>query len=146
MIIEDVTVGSATYNLALQLRYELFFEELGLPISVVPDDLEESSTHVAMSDDDELLGYARLSEIGDNDYRISQVVVSPKHQGKGHSMILLRNLMEKAKIAGAQTIRLNSQIGVIGLYEKLGFETVGEVYTVKLTGLPHKKMVYHVST
>ena len=146
MIIEDVTVGSATYNLALQLRYELFFEELGLPISVVPDDLEESSTHVAMSDDDELLGYARLSEIGDNDYRISQVVVSPKHQGKGHSMILLRNLMEKAKIAGAQTIRLNSQIGVIGLYEKLGFETVGEIYTVKLTGLPHKKMVYHVST
>ena len=146
MIIEDVTVGSATYNLALQLRYELFFEELGLPISVVPDDLEESSTHVAMSDDDELLGYARLSEIGDNDYRISQVVVSPKHQGKGHSMILLRNLMEKAKIAGAQTIRLNSQIGVIGLYEKLGFETVGEVYTVKLTGLPHKRMVYHVST
>ena len=116
-----------------------------MPISVVPDDLEESSTHVAMSDDDELLGYARLSEIGDNDYRISQVVVSPKHQGKGHSIGLLRNLMERAKIAGAQTIRLNSQIGVIGLYEKLGFETVGEVYTVKLTGLPHKKMVYHVN-
>ena len=146
MIIEDVSVGSATYDLALQLRYELFFEELGLPISDVPDDLEESSTHVAMSDDDELLGYARLSEIGDNDYRISQVVVSPKHQGRGHSIGLLRNLMEKAKIAGAQTIRLNSQIGVIGLYEKLGFETVGEVYTVKLTGLPHKRMVYHVST
>jgi predicted GNAT family N-acyltransferase len=144
MIIEEVSICSANYILALELRYHLFFKELGLPISVVPDDLEESSTHFAMSGNGELIGYARLSEISSNDYRISQVVVSPKHQGRGHSTSLLRHIMEKAASAGAQTIRLNSQMGVIGLYEKLGFQTVGEVYTVELTDLPHKKMVYHV--
>lgn len=143
---QEVSVGSNLYEAALQLRYELFFRDIGLPKSVVPDDLEDASTHLALADNGALIGYSRLSRLSKNDYRISQVVVSPSHQGKGHSTTLMNYLINKASLAGAVTIRLNSQLPVVGLYEKLGFVTVGEVYTVELTGLPHRKMVLHVDT
>lgn len=146
MKVEEVPIGNELYVLALNLRHELFFEELGLPKSVVPDDLEDTSVHFAMSNDGELIGYARLSEVSANDYRISQVVVSPKHQGRGYSTTLLQHIMAFGESAGAKMLRLNSQVHVIGLYEKLGFQTIGEEYIVKLTGVPYKKMIYHVNT
>lgn len=146
MKLEEVSIESELYDSALELRYHLFFEELGLPKSAVPDALEEVSTHLSLSDNGLLIGYARLSALSANDYRISQVVVSPRHQGFGHSSTLLGYLMSKAISAGAATIRLNSQLPIVGLYEKLGFKPVGEVYTIELTGVPHRKMIYHVNT
>lgn len=145
MKVEEVPIGSDLYFQALHLRYELFFEDLGLPESVVPDNLEEVSAHFALSCNDGLMGYARLSEVDANDYRISQVVVSPTYQGKGCSTVLLDYIIAFGKNVGAKTFRLNSQVHVIGLYEKLGFRCYGDEYIVELTGVPHKKMVYHVN-
>ena len=103
MKLEEIAIGSDLYGKALQLRYELFFKDLGLPKSVVPDDLEERSTHLALSDQDQLIGYSRLSALSEKDYRISQVVVSPIRQGLGHSITLLNYLIEKALNSGANT-------------------------------------------
>jgi len=142
---EEISTGTALYEAALDLRFRLFFEEFGLSKSAVPDELEGNSIHLAIADQQELIGYARLSEIQHDEYRISQVVVEPGHRGKGYSTKLLRSLMKKAETLGARSIMLHSQLPVVGLYEKLGFKAVGRIYTVEITGQLHQKMVYHVN-
>ncbi|WP_236781700.1 hypothetical protein [Aliivibrio fischeri] len=70
------------YQQALNLRYDLFFREPGLPKEILVDDLEENSTHVAIVEKSELYAYGRLSEIAKGIFKISQMVVQPKMQGK----------------------------------------------------------------
>ncbi len=139
-------MGSATYRKALNLRYSLFFEEFDLPKEVTADDLEAISTHIAITEGDELLAYGRLSRLEKNEFRISQIVVSPAYQNQGLSKTLLKKLMAEAKNQGASLIRLGAQESAAGLYESVGFQPAGEVYTVKLTGVPHVRMVYEVDT
>ena len=138
-------MGSAIYEEALDLRYSLFFKEFDLPKEITADDLESISTHIAITENDELLAYGRLSRLDADEFRISQIVVTPHHQGQGLSKLLLKRLMDEARIQGAQLIRIGAQLTAIGLYERLGFHPIGEVYTVKLTGIPHVRMVYQVA-
>ena len=146
MNIDEIQIGSPLYEAALELRYSLFFKEYDLPKKITADDMEAASIHIAITENDELLAYGHLSKLDINEYRVSQIVVNPDYQGQGISKVLLERLMNEAKTRGARKIRLSAQETVIGLYESIGFKQVGELYTVKLTGIPHIKMVYEVDT
>ena len=146
MNIVEIQIGSPLYETALELRYSLFFKKYDLPKEVTADDMEAESAHIAITEGDELLAYGRLSRLNTDEYRISQIVVAPCHQGRGISKILLDKLISEAKARGARRIRLGAQETAVELYESIGFKQVSEVYTVKLTGMPHIKMVYEVDT
>lgn len=146
MCIEEISVDSKLYDDAMELRYALFFREFDLPRSVTADELESSSFHAVISKDDELLAYGRLSPIETGVYRISQIVVPEKHRHKGYASRLLRGLIKLGASNGARILWLNSQVSVKKLYHQTGFREVGEVYRVKLTGVEHIKMEYHVRT
>jgi predicted GNAT family N-acyltransferase len=145
MNISEISEDNPLYEVALALRYAVFFEPFGLPKSVTADEMEPQSTHIAITEHNELIAYGRLSPLGENEFRISQIVVDPKHQKRGLSTKLLERLMNEARLRGAERIRLSSQVSVQALYENLGFKAVGETYIVKLTGVPHVKMVYEVA-
>ena len=146
MRIEEISVTSQLYEDAIELRYALFFKEFNLPKSVTADDLENTSLHIAASEGEELLAYGRLSPIEPGVFRISQIVVPKKHRHKGYAFRLLCKIIELGQSKGARTLRLHSQVSVRGLYRRLGFKEVGEVYRVKLTGVEHIKMEYDVRT
>lgn len=146
MKIDVISVNNRFYDEAMELRYVLFFKEFGLPKSVTADELESVSSHVVISDGNELLAYGRLSPLGSGVFRISQIVVPKDHRSKGYASKLLRKLMEIAIAKGATTLQLNSQLSAKTLYQRLGFREIGEVYRVKLTGIEHIKMQYDVRT
>ena len=128
------------YQQALDLRYELFFEEFKLPKSIVIDDLEEHSEHFVIQEGNALIAYGRLTNLGFKAYKISQVVVQPAMQRKGHGTKLLKKMLSHATKVGATRVELNSQVSAKGIYAHLGFTEVGDVYPSKTTGLPHVKM------
>ena len=146
MNIIEIQIGSPLYAAALDLRYSLFFKKYDLPKEITTDDMEAESTHIAVVEDEELLAYGRLSMLQDYEYRISQIVVSPQHQGKGLSKLLLERLMIDAKATGARLLKLGAQETVVGLYESLGFRPVGDVYAVELTGVLHVRMIHEIDT
>jgi len=96
MEITEIEAASPLYDRALQLRYELFFKDFDLPKSVTADDLEGDSTHVALTNGDELLAYGRLSPLGDSTYRISQIVVEPSHRRQGYAIRIVIALIFRA--------------------------------------------------
>ncbi|MUL17337.1 GNAT family N-acetyltransferase [Aliivibrio fischeri] len=129
------------YQQALNLRYDLFFREPGLPKEILVDDLEENSTHVAIVEKSELYAYGRLSEIAKGIFKISQMVVQPKMQGKGLGTRILSELVNLALEKGAEEVFLHARLHAVVMYEKIGFETIGNSYIAKVTGVPHIKMV-----
>ena len=127
------------YEEALTLRYKIFFEPFNLPRSVTADDLEPSSTHVALIKN-QLIGYGRVSKLEHSVFRLSQLVVEPSQRRHGYGKLIFEALIETAQTQGATELRLNSQIDRIDLYKSFGFETVGQPYLVELTGVEHIKM------
>lgn len=141
-LVKKIDTKDALYQEARDLRYELFFKAHGLPTSILDDEKEAQSTHVAIVEDGLLVGYGRLSEVEMKVFQISQMVVAPRHQSKGYGTILLKDLIQLALNSGAASIILNARITATGLYEKQGFATQGEVFNSTSTGIPHIKMVY----
>ena len=146
MRIEEITVTSQLYKVAMELRYTLFFKDFNLSKSVTADELEPVSFHIVITEGKELLAYGRLSPLESKVFRISQIVVPKKYRHKGYASTLLSKLIELGISKGAETLQLNSQLSVKELYLRLGFKVVSDVYKVKITGIEHVKMEYHVHT
>ncbi|WP_281545832.1 GNAT family N-acetyltransferase [Grimontia sp. SpTr1] len=135
-----LNTDSEHYQQALSLRYALFFEEPGLPWEVLFDADEENSLHLAAVCDGELLAYGRLTKRDDSTMQISQMVVSPDHQRKGLGESILSRLVAHAKKHLTKNIILSARLHAMPLYEKLGFNKMGDVYTSPKTGIKHIKM------
>jgi len=146
MNIGEIKKGDALYKKAFELRYLLFFKEQNLPKEIINDEKEDKSTHIAISKEDELIAYGRLSELNSKEFQISQMVVSPLRQSQGYGKKLLLEIIQIAKNKGAKKIMLNARATSTGLYKKLGFHQVGKAYNSQTTGIPHIKMVYNENT
>ncbi|NGN98434.1 GNAT family N-acetyltransferase [Grimontia sp. S25] len=68
------------------------------------------------------------------------MVVSPDHQRKGLGEAILSRLVAHAKKHLTKHIILSARLHAIPLYEKLGFNKMGGVYTSPKTGIKHIKM------
>jgi predicted GNAT family N-acyltransferase len=145
MNIVKIKKGDKLYKKAFELRYLLFFKDHQLAKEIINDNKEDSSTHIAISNKHELIAYARLTELTDKEFQISQMLVSPNHQHQGYGKELLLEIMKIAKYKGATNITLNARTTAICFYKKYGFQKMSEIYNSQSTGVPHIKMVYRES-
>ena len=78
--------------------------------------------NVVMSDEEfkELIGHDPLAP----NVVIMSVVVSPEHQGKGFSTLLMRRFVEQMQRLGKKTIHLMCKEQHVALYAKLGYQYV----------------------
>ena len=145
MDIGEIQQDDILYEKALELRYELFFKKHHLPKEILNDEQEIHSKHIAIFHKKELIAYGRLSALGNGEFQISQMVVSPSYQKQGYGTKLLLKLMEVAKDKEAKAIILKARTTATSFYKKQGFQPKGEVYSSSSTGVPHIKMVYHAN-
>lgn len=142
----EIEEGDDFYLQAVDLRYRLFFEEHGLPKSVVFDEHEKHSAHFGLHTASKLVAYGRLTPFKDGESLISQMVVDTDFQSQGYGSQLLAELMKIGVIRGASKFALSSRIKATKLYLKFGFSIAGSVYNSSSTGVPHVKMVNHANT
>ena len=106
-----------------RLRQEVFVVEQDCPY---PDldgrDLEESTRHVVLLDDDgAVLGPLRVLDDGDA-ARLGRVVVAPAARGRGLAALMMDEAMA---LCGDREVRLDAQTGLTGFYEAYGFAVTG---------------------
>ena len=146
MSINEIQQDNVLYGQVLALRYQLFFKEHNLPWEILNDEKEGNSTHITISHESDFIAYGRLSALGNGEFQISQMVVSPNRQSQGYGTKLLLKLIQVAKSEGAKTIVLNARTSAKSLYMKQGFYSEGLVYDSLSTGAPHIKMVHNTHT
>jgi len=138
----EIEVGDRYYHQAFNLRYSLFFQEYGLPESIVKDEIESSSRHFTIVKNDRVIAYGRLTKTDNEVYQISQLVVRKDKQKMGFGSIMLRHLINVAKQSGGKEIILHARIPSIEFYKKVGFSIYGSMFLSKSTKLPHRPMIY----
>jgi ElaA protein len=118
-----------------RLRQQVFVIEQA---SIYPDldgrDLEPTTRHLVLTDEEVVVGYLRLLDDGDA-ARIGRVVVAPSARGRGLADRLVRAAL--AETAG-RTVRLDAQTGLVGWYATYGFEVSGPGFDDG--GIPHLPM------
>lgn len=89
--------------------------------------VNDKAYYLLILDEDKVIGYAGTWVLFD-EAQITNVAIVPSYRGKGVGFILMRELMQIVKTLGANAMTLEvrpSNAAAIGLYEKLGFKSVG---------------------
>ncbi|UAL29397.1 GNAT family N-acetyltransferase [Nocardioides rotundus] len=118
-----------------RLRQDVFVVEQASPY---PDldgrDLDPTTRHLTVHDDDRLAGCLRLVDDGDV-LRIGRVAVAASHRGRGVAAALMDAAMARV---GDRPCRLDAQTYLVGFYASYGFAVDGPEFVED--GVPHLPM------
>ena len=123
----------------LKLRVSVFVVEQNCPYPEL-DDRDQNALHLWYEDEGEMVAYLRIMDKGAvSDYvSIGRVIAVKRRQGIATRLVSDAVRTAKEQFA-ADRIYLEAQVYAKGLYEKLGFREVSDVFLED--GIPHVKMI-----
>ena len=122
-------------NDIFELRKEVFVGEQGIPEELEFDQYDNTSKHIGVYLDNNLIGTIRLIEMDLCSCKIGRFVVKTSFRGFGIGKYIISYVLDNTKY---NYFLVHAQVDKIGFYEKSGFQTFGEVFIED--GIEHIKM------
>lgn len=120
-------------------REAVLVRELGLPKSMAADETDETAIHwVAEDGDGQVAGAVRMDLEG----HIGRLVVVEAHRGQGIGYSLLELAVTKATRFGYTRASLDGLAALAPLYEKAGFQAVGQAWQAQ--GYEHQRFERYI--
>jgi len=136
--ISTIEHDSDAYWQALLMRDGILRAPLGLDYSEEDIAAESSDVHIVAIERGEIVGTLLLRAAGDGLVQMRQVAVPKKRQGHGVGRDLVKFAEALVWAECGDEIFLHSREPVVGFYEALGYERVGESFME--VGIPHQRM------
>lgn len=147
--IQLIRYGSPEYAAALRLRHDLLRAPLGLDLFSEDLSAETEHLHIGLFEGEgfgseaDLLGVAVAvpqadAPDGARVAKVRQVAVRADRQRGGLGRALMDGAEAVLRGEGYGRAVLNARAHVVGFYERLGYERVGEVFVE--VGIPHQTM------
>lgn len=130
---------SSLYNDALTVRKTVFVEEQHVPEEEEIDEFEQEATHFVLYDGDNPVGAGRFRMLDNHMGKIERICILPDYRNRGAGRLIMESIEQFAKENGISKIKLNAQTHAEPFYQKLGYETVSEVFMD--AGIPHVAMI-----
>ena len=123
----------------LKLRVNVFVVEQNCPYPEL-DDRDQDALHVWYEEDGEIKAYLRIMDKGAvSDYvTIGRVIAAERRKGLATHLVTEAVRLAK-EYYGTDAVYLEAQVYAKGLYEKLGFREISDVFLED--GIPHVKML-----
>ena len=128
---------AAEYRAALNLRYDVFCREQGVPESEERDGRDHESLHLIAIDDGKVIGTCRILMIGDTS-QFSRLAVDMSLRRRGIATALLQAADQETLAAGGKRLVLHAQTYARSLYEQAGYRSRGREFTE--AGIEHIAM------
>ncbi len=123
------------------IRTAVFTEEQGIDPGIDFDGSDPECVHViARNATGSTVGTARMSSDG----HIGRMAVLQAYRRQGVGRAMLEALVAAARRQGLNEVYLNSQAQVIGFYQALGFEKIGEPFME--AGIKHVRMLRQIGS
>jgi predicted GNAT family N-acyltransferase len=119
--------GPDDVSAALDLRYEVFCLEQGVPPREERDGRDEEGLHLVAIADGEVVGTCRLVFTGST-VQFSRLAVRPHVRRHGIATALLAEADREARLGDANRLVLHAQTYALPLYERAGYRTRGRVF------------------
>ena len=116
------------------IRRRVFVDEQGIPERDEFDGEDAGSIHVLARLNRDPVGTGRLNPAG----KIGRIAVIAGQRGRGVGTLILRRLLEEARLHGFRETFLHAQVQAVPFYERLGFSREGDVFDE--AGIPHVRM------
>lgn len=123
---------------AYTVRRTVFVHEQQVPEEEEIDQFEDESTHVVLYDNQEPVGAGRVRVL-DGIGKLERICVLSTSRQKGAGKLIVDKLEDVATAQGVSKLKLNAQTHAIPFYERLGYETVSDVFMD--AGIPHVTMI-----
>lgn len=130
-----VAETDAARQACFDIRRAVFIEEQQIPEAEEWDAYDATCLHYLAGDG---AGTARVIARGDC-AKIGRVAVMQAHRGAGVGGLIMRALMEDARVRGFVSAELESQVYAIPFYTRLGFVAEGPEYDDG-SGIMHRLM------
>ncbi|MGG4497076.1 GNAT family N-acetyltransferase [Brevibacillus reuszeri] len=127
---------------ALSVRKAVFIVEQEVPADLEIDEHDKANSgtiHFVAYKDQLPVGASRLRTYAPGVGKIERVAVIKNERGTGLGREIMIAMEDKAKRQGFETLKLNAQTHAQRFYEKLGYETHGDVFDE--AGIEHIAMV-----
>jgi predicted GNAT family N-acyltransferase len=106
-----------------QLRYEVLRKPWHQPFSSVKDDLEGTSLHALLLDDqDQAAGVCRMQFNSEEEAQIRFMAIRQDLQGKGLGKLLLDHFDKLARLHQRKSIVLQARENAVSFYKRNGYE------------------------
>ena len=130
------------------IRREVFGKEQGWPDDILFDDVDETAIQAVVYKDINRtipVGVGRLHRMEqENVYKIGRIAVKQTERGQGYGDFIVRMLVDKGLLMGADRVLVGAQPHAVPFYEKIGFRSIGETYTE--AGIVHTVMEIRQNT
>ncbi|WP_067694981.1 GNAT family N-acetyltransferase [Nocardia jejuensis] len=134
-MIEIVTVADEQkLKDAYEVRVRVFVDEQNVPMELELDELDDTADHFLARIDGKPVGAGRLVVRGEVGV-LGRLAVLAETRGTGLGAALVRAIEERGRERGLTAVELHSQTHAQGFYEKLGYESYGEIGMD--AGIPH---------
>ena len=115
----------------------MFVGEQGVDEAADRDGRDSEALHLVAVRDGQLIGTCRVI-VEDAVGRLGRMAVEPELRGQGIGAAILDEAERASAAAGAGRMRLHAQLQARSLYERAGYEPVGEVFLEE--GIEHISM------
>ena len=106
----------------------------------VQDERDESAVHLGAWDGDGLVGVGRLHFNSPAEAQVRYMAVEEGRTGKGVGSLVLRELEERARRAGATRIVLNARDNAVPFYRRHGYHLMEQAPTLLFDYIVHRWM------
>lgn len=135
-----------------EIRRKVFIEEQGKTKSEEFDEYDKEAIFCVVyeqSDNvNDVLNHkpisvatGRLVLLEDGSFKIGRIAVLKEFRGKKYGDMVVKMLVNKAFLSGAEKVYVSAQVRAKGFYETIGFEEYGDIY--KEFGVEHISMVLY---
>ena len=125
------------HEMCLAIRRQVFILEQNISKQIETDDHLVNATHILAFSKEKAVGTARYRRT-DSGIKLERFAVLKQFRNLGIGKALVLFILEKLK--NEKFIYLIAQESVIGFYDNLGFDLIGEFFYE--AEIPHQKMVY----
>jgi predicted GNAT family N-acyltransferase len=124
----------------VDLRARVFRDEQGIVSHELTDDDDETSVHVYVRCDREVIAMGRLSPPanGRADGQIAWVATVPEYRGRGAGSAVMDVLLSIADQHRFPAVLISAQTHALPFYRRFGFVPYGDQFVVK--GIEHQYM------
>lgn len=120
----NVSYNEDTKEDIRKVRSDVFIKEQGIDPEIEFDGKDESAVHSLVFYETTPVGTGRILDDG----RIGRVSVLKQFRHEGFGLMIMKSLINEAKIKGFSRVYLDSQKCAVEFYEKLGFSKQGSSF------------------
>ena len=119
--------GIAGLEPGFYIRSKVFVEEQKVPEELEIDEYDNIANHIVIYDKEKPVATGRLVNIEGEDL-LGRIAVLKDYRNRGIGKLVVESLIGKAEEKGLEEVHLHAQLTAVKFYEKLGFESYGEIF------------------